>query len=164
MNTTNHTSDRSSTESLPVHKKAPVYVCAAGQPVASVAEWVMASWWQGYREGPVAMVLVGQSEMSAFVTALRARFLNLEAEASDSKVNQALPAAVQAATDRGACLIAGGQNGLPSLVTNTLLSGSLLDALQAPAPLLLVCCQEENQSAVEDLAERLRLLPFPPQT
>ena len=123
----------------------------------------MASWLESYKEHPVAMVLVGQTDMSAFITALRARFLNLESQPTNTKADQSLPAAVQVATDRGACLIAGGQNGLPSLVSNTLLSGSLLDALQAPAPLLLVCSQEENDSAVEDLAERLRLYPFPSQ-
>jgi hypothetical protein len=123
----------------------------------------MASWLESYLEQPVAMVLVGQTEMSALVTALRARFLNLESQPTNTKADQSLPAAVQVATDRGACLIAGGLNGSPSLVSNTLLSGSLLDALQAPASLLLVCCQEENDSAVEDLAERLRLFPFPPQ-
>lgn len=163
MNTPNHTSDYSSTESLPVNKKAPVYVCGPGQPVASVAEWVMASWLESFTSQPVAMVMVGQTEMSALVTALRSRFLSLESQPTNSKADQSLPAAVQVATDRGACLIAGGQNGLPSLVSNTLLSGSLLDALQAPAPLLLVCCQEENDSAVEDLAVRLRLYPFAPQ-
>lgn len=146
-----------------MNKKAPVYLCGPGQPVASVAEWVMASWLDSYQQQPVAMVMVGQAEMSAFVSALRARFLNCEGQPTNTKADQSLPAAVQVATDRGACLIAGGQDGLPSLVSNTLLSGSLLDALQAPAPLLLVCCQEENHSAVEGLAERLRLFPFPPQ-
>lgn len=123
----------------------------------------MASWLESYKEHPVAMVLVGQTDQSAFIAALRARFLNLECQPTNTKADQSLPAAVQVATDRGACLIAGGQNGLPSLVSNTLLSGSLLDALQAPAPLLLVCSQEENNSAVEDLAERLRLCLFPSQ-
>ena len=72
--------------------------------------------------------------------------------------------AVQLATDSGACLIAGGVGGKPSLVSNVQLSERLLDALQTPAPALLVVCQEENLSALEDLAERLQLHPFSPQT
>jgi hypothetical protein len=144
--------------------KAPVYVCAAGDPVASVAEWVVATWLSSYTTEPVALVLVHQQDHSALLAALRLRFQNLENDAHWKEENDHLLPSVQVATDSGACLVAGGSAGRPSLVTNVALSGRLLDALQAPAPSLLVVCQEENFSAVEDLAERLLLHPFSQQT
>jgi len=162
MNTPNHTSDCSKTETLPGNKKAPVYLCTEGQPVASVAEWVMASWCSTYEREPVAMVLVGQNDLSAFTSALRTRFLNLP-PIPNGVQGDSLSASVQMATDSGACLIAGGHDGQACLVTNTQLSARLLDGLHSPAPLLLVVCQEENSSAVDDLAERLRFYSFPPQ-
>lgn len=151
------------TESLPGNKKAPVYVCAAGDPVASVAEWVVATWCASYTQEPVALVLVTQRNHSALLAALRTRFQNLAIDGQWKEEKDHLLPSVQVATDSGACLIAGGSAGRPSLVANVVLSGRLLDALQAPAPSLLVISQEENFSAVEDLAERLLLHPFPQQ-
>jgi hypothetical protein len=151
------------TESLPGNKKVPVYVCAVGDPVASVAEWVVGKWLATYNNQPVALVLVQQENHSALLTALRARFQHLEHDSCWNENKDRLYPAVQAATDSGACLIAGGSAGHPSLVANVVLSGRLLDTLQAPAPALLVVCQEENFSAVEDLAERLLLHPFSQQ-
>jgi len=154
------TSDLHKTESLPGNKKVPVYCCAAGEPVASVAEWVVASWLASHPQQPAALVLVGQQEQAALLAALRTRFLNFASARTSDHKTDGLLAAVQVATDSGACLIAGGNSGRPSLVANTPLSGRLLDALQTPAPALLVVCREENCSAVEDLAERLQLFPF----
>lgn len=151
------------TESLPGNKKAPVYVCAAGDPVASVAEWLVAAWLGSYTVEPVALVLVPQEDHSALLAALRTRFQNLEQDSCWNEKKDHLLPSVQVATDSGACLIAGGSAGRPSLVTNVVLSGRLLDALQAPAPALLVIGQEENFSAVQDLAERLLLHPFSQQ-
>ena len=151
------------TESLPGNKKVPVYCCATGEPVVSVAEWVVATWLASHTLQPVALVLVGQQQQAALLAALRTRFLNFENASASHPKSDGLLAAVQVATDSGACLIAGGNAGRPSLVANVPLSGRLLDALQAPAPSLLVVCQEENFSAVEDLAERLQLYSFKPQ-
>ena len=166
MTTHNSTSNPGSASTPVTAAKAapvPAFVCDVADPVASVAEWVVTTWLQSYATNPVALLVVPQQSHSALVEAVRLRFANLDISSPSNPTNDGLLASVQVATDSGASLIAGGLGGRPSLVVNVLLSGRLLDALQTPAPVLLVVCQEENLSAVEDLAERLQLHPFAAQ-
>lgn len=154
-----HTPDGGTTESLPLRKPLPLYLCQAGQPTSSLAEWVVLDWMDGLQERPWALIHVGQADLAALTEALRTRLerIQLDGEAGD----RALTHGLRAAIDRGACLIAGDGLERPALLRNLICSSNLLADLEGPGCGLALACAEENPGLLEGRFGPITVLTFP---
>lgn len=124
-------------------------------PAAQLAEALFGWWSRAWSEGAPVVALVAEECQAGLLDALRRRFQ--AAEPAAAKVAAELREGIRLLTDRGACLIAGGE-GRPALLANLDLGPGLLARLDRPLPLLAVGTREENPASGE--LPGVRPLPF----
>lgn len=110
-------------------------------PTAQLAERLYAHWEERWQSQPPMLALIPEARQAAFLEALRRRVEKAEPVAV---LAEDLRSAIRQLTDRGACLIMGGQESRPALLNNLSLSSALLSALTAPLPILALGTLEEN--------------------
>lgn len=111
-------------------------------PSAQLAERLYGYWKEHWRGGLPLLALIPENRQAAFLDALRKRME--KAEPIEDHSAKTLRSAIRALTDRGACLVFGGQDSQPALLNHLSLSLALIQALSQPLPILVLGTVEEN--------------------
>lgn len=117
-------------------------------PTAQLAERLYAYWKEHWRTGLPVLALIPEIRQAAFLEALRKRME--KADPIESLSAEELRSAIRILTDRGACLVFGGQDSRPALLNHLSLSSVLKQALNAPLPILILGTVEENPLFAEN--------------
>lgn len=117
-------------------------------PTAQLAERLYAYWKAHWRAGLPVLALITETRQAAFLEALRKRME--KADSIESLPAEELRGAIRILTDRGACLVLGGQDSRPALLNHLSLSPVLNQALSAPLPILILGTVEENPLFTEN--------------
>ena len=117
-------------------------------PTAQLAERLYAYWKEHWPAGLPVMALIPETRHAAFLEALRKRME--KADPIESLSAGELRSAIRVLTDRGACLVFGGQDSRPALLNHLSLSPILNQALGAPLPILILGTVEENPLFTEN--------------